>query len=54
MTSAFLVFLAVSQLDSFDAANLALTSCGYSAFRQANAADVSEGEFQRALDASCA
>ena len=54
MTSAFLVLLAVSQLDSFDAANLALTSCAYSAFRQANAAGVSEGEFERTLDASCA
>ena len=53
MISALLVFLAVPQLDAFDDANLALTRCSYSAFRQANAANLAEADFNQSLGASC-
>ena len=40
-------------LDAFDEANLALTTCGYSAFRASNAANQGIAEFERRLASEC-
>ena len=54
MVVALLALVAAPNLDAFDAANLALTSCSYAAFRDANASNVSETGFERALATACA
>ena len=40
-------------LDSFDAANLAVTRCGYAVFRTSNAANHGNAEFERRLASEC-
>ena len=40
---------AAQSLDAFDAANLAVTQCGYSVFRASNAANHSNAAFERRL-----
>ena len=54
MISLLLALIAVPQLDAFDDANLSLTQCGYSAFRQANTSGLSDAGFSGLLDGSCA
>ena len=49
-----LLVVAVSQLDAFDAANLALTQCAYTTFREAAANDVPAAQFERSISDSCA
>ena len=44
---------AAQSLDAFDAANLAVTQCGYSVFRASNAANHSNAEFERRLTSEC-
>lgn len=48
-----LLVVAASQLDAFDAANLALTQCAYATFREASAANLSDDEFARSLATNC-
>lgn len=44
---------AAQSLDAFDAANLAVTQCGYAVFRASNAANHSNAEFERRLTSEC-
>ena len=53
MMIGLLLVAAASQLDGFDAANLALTQCAYETFRAASAENLSVAEFERSLAATC-
>ena len=44
---------AAPSLTAFDDANLALTKCGFAAFRYANERDQSQGQFERTLASQC-
>jgi hypothetical protein len=44
---------AAQSLDAFDAANLAVTQCGFAVFRASNAANHSNAEFERRLTSEC-
>ena len=49
-----LLVVAVSQLDAFDAANLALTQCAYTTLREAAANDLTVAQFEGSITGSCA
>ena len=53
MMIGLLLVATASQLDGFDAANLALTQCAYETFRAASAENLSVAEFERSLAQSC-
>ena len=44
---------AAQSLAAFDDANLALTKCGFAAFRHANERDQTQGQFERILASQC-
>ena len=48
-----LMAAAAPNLDAFDDANLAITTCGFAAYRQANEQDQSLDQFRRTLSANC-
>jgi hypothetical protein len=53
LAEALLLVVAVTGLDAFDDANLALTTCGFAAYREASERNQSLDEFTRALPARC-
>lgn len=54
MLAALIAAIAVQGLDAVDDANLALTTCGFAAFRDANERDQSLDQFAHTLSAQCA
>ena len=48
-----LLLIAAPQLEAFDAANLALTSCAFAVHRSANEQDLSDSQFAGRLSADC-
>ena len=53
MLAALIVAIAVQGLDAVDDANLALTTCGFAAFRHANERDQTLDQFTRTLSSQC-
>ena len=51
---AFLMALAAQSLDAFDDANLALTQCGFAAYRHSTQGDQTLNQFSRFLTSRCA
>ena len=53
MLAALIVAIALQGLDAVDDANLALTTCGFAAFRYANERDQTLDQFTRTLSSQC-
>ena len=53
MLAALIMAIAVQGLDAVDDANLALTTCGFAAFRDANERDQTVDQFARTLSSQC-
>jgi hypothetical protein len=49
-----LILAATPSLDAIDDANLALTTCGYSAYREADGQDQPLSQFEQTLESRCA
>lgn len=49
-----LILAATPSLDAIDDANLALTTCGYAAYREADGQDQPLSQFKQALESRCA
>jgi hypothetical protein len=49
-----LILAATPSLDALDDANLALTTCGYSAYREADGQDQPLSQFEQTLESRCA